>query len=197
MSGTQESHHVCPQPGNICLLSVSTPSLLAVPTHHQGEAPVLRVDVVETQVEDECSYGVEEGKDAQGHEELSGGREVPHEMHGRGGGFIVAEGHLILDPVQPAGGTEPTLSSGRSSPCGGSGLPLPQEQSCTSSHPRTLTEPRKGQVGRKVAGGNLAVRTGISLEFWSNSTSLSATTPHSSTLPRYSDPVFPSISMTL
>ena len=65
--------------------------------------------VVETQVDDERSDGVEEGKDAQGHEELSGGREVSHEVHGLGGGFIVTEGHLILDPVQPAGGMKPTL----------------------------------------------------------------------------------------
>ena len=57
-----------------------TPSLLAVPTHHQWEAPVFRIEFVETQVDDERSYGVEEGKDAQGHEELGGGREVSHNL---------------------------------------------------------------------------------------------------------------------
>lgn len=76
-----------------------------MPTHHQWEAPVLRVEVVESQVEDQRSHGVEEGKDAQGHEELGGGREVSHEVHGLGVGVtVITEGHLILDPVQPAGG---------------------------------------------------------------------------------------------
>lgn len=103
-----------------------TPSLLAVPTYHQWEAPIFCIEFVETQVDDECSYGVEEGKDAQGHEELSGGREVSHEVHGLGGGFVVTEGHLILDPVQPASGRKPALSSGQSSPCASSRLSVPQ-----------------------------------------------------------------------
>ena len=168
-----------------------------VPTHHQWEAPVFRIEFVETQVDDERSYGVEEGKDAQGHEELGGGREVSHEVHGLGGGFIITEGHLILDPVQPAGGMKPTLSSGQSSPRASSRPSLPQGQSCSSSRSGTLAEPRGGHVGRKVYGGNLGVKTGISLEFWPKSTSCSATTPHSSVLSRHSDPVFPSISRTL
>lgn len=174
-----------------------TPSLLAVPTHHQWEAPIFRIEFVETQVDDERSYGVEEGKDAQGHEELGGGREVSHEVHGLGGGFIITEGHLILDPVQPAGGMKPTLSSGQSSARASSRPSLPQGQSCSSSRPGTLAEPREGHVGRKVYGGNLGVKTGISLEFWPKSTSCSATTSHSSVLSRHSDPVFPSISRTL
>lgn len=77
-----------------------------MPTHHQWEAFVLCVEVVEAQVDDQSSHGVEEGEDAQGHKELGGSREIPHQVHGLGGGVIIAEGHLILDPVQPARGRD-------------------------------------------------------------------------------------------
>lgn len=70
---------------------------------HQREAFVLCVEFVEAQVDDQGSHCVEEGKDAKGHKELGGGREVSHEVHGFGGGVLITERHLILDLVQPEG----------------------------------------------------------------------------------------------
>lgn len=93
-----------PQSQNAYLLSFPAHPFWPVPTHHQWEAPVLCVEVVKAQVQDQRSHGVEEGKDAQGHKELSRSREIPHQVHDLGGGVIIAEGHLILDPVQPASG---------------------------------------------------------------------------------------------
>lgn len=129
--------------------SVSPPEpLWPVSTHRQWEALVLCVQVVESQVEDQCSHGVEEGKDAQGHEELGGGREVPHEVHGLGCGVTVTEGHLILDPVQPAGGKggHPELRAI---------LSLWRQVVWAYSHPRTLTELRWGHAGGMILGETL------------------------------------------
>ena len=72
-----------------------------MPTHHQWEAFVLRVEFVEAQVDDQGSHCIEEVKDDKGHKELGGGREVSHEVHGFGRGLLITERHLILDLVQP------------------------------------------------------------------------------------------------
>lgn len=76
--------------------------------------------------------------------------------------------------LQVAG--EATLSSGLSSPRGDRGSPC-RGVVWARSHPRTLTEPRRGHAGRHVSGGNIAVKTRTSLEFRSNPASHSATTP--------------------
>lgn len=98
-------------------------------THHQWEAFVLRVDFVEAQVDDQGSHCIEEGKDAKGHKELGGGREVSHEVHGFGCGFLITERHLILDLVQPRGGKGSHAELGLASPT------LPKKGSCAGPHP--------------------------------------------------------------
>lgn len=98
-------------------------------THHQWEAFVLRVEFVEAQVDDQGSHCVEEGKDAEGHKELGGGREVSHEVHGFGGGVLITERHLILHLVQPTDGKGSHAEIGLASPT------LPKKGSCAGSHP--------------------------------------------------------------
>lgn len=170
---------------NVCL-SVSAPSLLAVPTHHQREAPVLRVEAVEAQVEDQRGYGVEEGKDAQGHEELGRGREVPHEVHGLGGGLVVAERHLILDPVQPAGGQGAHPELRGLSLWRQWALPAPRAALCSpwDSH-RAM---KRGMDGGKFLGGTVQSRQECP---WNSGQTRAPTRPpppHSAPLPRYVDP---------
>lgn len=79
---------------------------------------------MEAQVDDQGSHCVEEGKDAKGHKELGGGREVSHEVHGFGGGVLITERHLILDLVQPKDGNENHAEIGLASPT------LPNRGSC-------------------------------------------------------------------
>lgn len=130
-------------------------------THHQWEAPVLRVELVKSQVQDKGSHGVEEGKDAKGHKELGRGREVPHEVHGLGSRVIITERHLILDPVQPAGGRGGHSELGKALfPCPGSGL----VQFFTL---RVLQSQEKGPCREEHSGENLAVKSGTSPRFYS------------------------------
>ncbi|KAF7693451.1 hypothetical protein HF521_008767 [Silurus meridionalis] len=50
-------------------------------THHNGSSGRFSVDVLVAQVQDEGEGAVEKSKDAHGHEELSGGREVSTQTH--------------------------------------------------------------------------------------------------------------------
>lgn len=93
--------------------------------------------------------------------------------------------------LQAAG--EAILSSGQSSPAEAESSPCPGRSPVLILTLGLLQSQEKGQGGRNVSGWNLAVKTGTSLEFRSSPTSHSATTPHSSTLSRYGNYVFPSI----
>lgn len=69
-----------------CIVISQTPFSL---THNNRSSGGFSVDVLVAQVQNEGEGAVQESKDAHGHKELSGGREIPSQEH-KGGGAAVA-----------------------------------------------------------------------------------------------------------